>query len=754
MGNVWTYGSELYDSRMIITSLLSLLIRKKLDLTDEELNILANTFVANLDKTEYSSGIPVKPLLTKIENNFRQKGLSDHLTSALKLLFTEENAFMSADLRKNNEQILYLLQGAPEISPDSGDDFGRSVLGFLAEIKEAEVKKNWSNLIKHFILTAGKSNPTDKWMKDAKEILSKIGSESFIDKSVEWLNLCVGILKQIHKAGSHQHVYLMEVNHDLLKGLIWLSGTINDPEINHLLDEYGIIAFKKLYGVGAVSVKTGNACLYSFSILPFKDGISRLTKFRMKIKYPSVIKQVDKYIQLVAKKEGYSRERLEELAVPDYGIENGKICRKVNSYIAVIEIKTIFEIELYWENEGKKQSSIPSKIKEENKEELASLKKSVKEIEGILPIQRDRIEQFYIRSRTWKFNDWLPSYIEHPLMSIISSKLIWHFSENDKKDQGIFIDGKIKNLNNKIIEWLTDTTEVQLWHPIGFPADTVLKWREFLETAQIKQPFKQAYREVYLLTDAELNTHSYSNRFAAHILRQFQFTALCKQRGWNYTLMGNWDSHNTPFINLPTWNIRAEYYVDADWDNNAASETGIFNYISTDQVRFYKDNEQLIMSEVPAMVFTEVMRDIDLFVGVTSIGNDPAWADNPNQQMNTYWREYSFAELTESSKIREQVLKKLIPRLKIAEICSFDNKFLTVKGKLRTYKIHMGSGNILMLPNDEYLCIVPSRSDRSTEKLFLPFEGDNMLSIIISKALLLAEDNKITDKTITSQINR
>ena len=66
-----------------------------------------------------------------------------------------------------------------------------------------------------------------------------------------------------------------------------------------------------------------------------------------------------------------------------------------------------------------------------------------------------------------------------------------------------------------------------------------------------------------------------------------------------------------------------------------------------------------------------------------------------------------------------------------------------------------GSTNILMEPNDQYLCIVPDRSQKDhTENVFLPFEGDTGLSIILSKAFLLAADDKITDKTITSQINR
>jgi hypothetical protein len=60
-----------------------------------------------------------------------------------------------------------------------------------------------------------------------------------------------------------------------------------------------------------------------------------------------------------------------------------------------------------------------------------------------------------------------------------------------------------------------------------------------------------------------------------------------------------------------------------------------------------------------------------------------------------------------------------------------------------------------MEPNDQYLCIVPDRGaalSKAREKVFLPFEGDNTLSVILSKAFLLAEDEKIKDQSIIRQI--
>ena len=99
----------------------------------------------------------------------------------------------------------------------------------------------------------------------------------------------------------------------------------------------------------------------------------------------------------------------------------------------------------------------------------------------------------------------------------------------------------------------------------------------------------------------------------------------------------------------------------------------------------------------------------------------------------------------------------LLPRLAIADRCRLDGRFLIVEGDLRTYKIHLRSGNILMAPNDQYLCIVPdarSRAKKKADLLFLPFEGDRMLSVILSKAFLLANDTAIKDRTITRQIKR
>ena len=184
---------------------------------------------------------------------------------------------------------------------------------------------------------------------------------------------------------------------------------------------------------------------------------------------------------------------------------------------------------------------------------------------------------------------------------------------------------------------------------------------------------------------------------------------------------------------------------------------GVYAYLSTDQVRFYRtgDAAPVALADVPPLAFSEVMRDVDLFVGVTSVGNDPAWTDNGLfGRYRESWDRFAFGDLFPSAITRKAVLERIVPRLKIADRCSFADRFLIVTGDLRTYRIHMGSGNILMEPDNRYLCIVPGQGigSKPLGRVFLPFEGDTTLSIIISKALLLADDRRITDPIIVSQI--
>jgi hypothetical protein len=177
-----------------------------------------------------------------------------------------------------------------------------------------------------------------------------------------------------------------------------------------------------------------------------------------------------------------------------------------------------------------------------------------------------------------------------------------------------------------------------------------------------------------------------------------------------------------------------------------------------DHVRFDRlpaeGSERVPLADVPPLVFSEAMRDVDLFVAVTSIASDPTWMDRGGERrFDAYWSELS-GPLTETAVSRRAALLRLLPRTAIADRCEVGEREVVVRGNLGTYRIHIGSGRVLMEP-DTYLCIVPGRRVDLSDRLYLPFEEEgDRLSVIVSLAFLLAGDDKITDPTILAQLGR
>jgi len=166
--------------------------------------------------------------------------------------------------------------------------------------------------------------------------------------------------------------------------------------------------------------------------------------------------------------------------------------------------------------------------------------------------------------------------------------------------------------------------------------------------------------------------------------------------------------------------VFAQYAVDTDQPDSDVE------LCSTDRVLFHRTGdrtrEPIPPDQIPDLVFSEAMRDVDLFVAVTSIALDPNWADRGDDPHIDYWQAFSFGELTETAAVRRDALARIIPKLKIAGQLQLGSRFLRVRAHLHAYKIHVGSGNIQIEPDDRYLCIVPTGSGRP--KVMLPAVQD------------------------------
>ena len=656
------------------------------------------------------------------------------------------------------------------------------------EAMSGEARMAWVELLKLCAKASG-ARPTAKWSREAGALLERIGRPLFESAVLRWFPLVdrprSRPIERWTEWQPDPNPLIEDKNADILKALAWLCSGRESAEVARALRALALSAYRKVPQVGLRCVRVGNACVWALGNMPGTEGIGQLALLKVRVKFATAQKGIEKALNTAAERAGLPREEIEEMSVPDYGLQEVGVRReRLGEYGVELAVTGTSATELRWlRPDGKRQRSVPTFLKEHHAEELKELKAAARDLQKMLPAQRDRIESLYLEQKSWIFPIWRERYLDHPLVGTLARRLIWRFSGGGRTAAGVFYDGRIVGRDGHALDWLDDSTLVELWHPIQERPDEVLAWRDWLAELEIRQPFKQAHREVYLLTDAERTTQTYSNRFAAHVIRQHQFNALCGARGWKNKLRLMVDDVYPPATReMPAWGLRAEFWVEGIGENYGTdtTEAGTYLYLATDQVRFYpmdaRENyahaggggystgwygqgaaaEPIVLEEIPPLVFSEVMRDVDLFVGVASVGNDPNWSDGgPEGRYRDYWTSYSFGDLSETAKTRKQVLGRLIPRLKIADRCRLTERFLMVRGDLRTYKIHLGSGNILMEPNDQYLCIVPARGAADGwpgGKVFLPFEGDGTLAIILSKAFLLAEDKKIKDPTIVRQI--
>ncbi|MHA5053617.1 DUF4132 domain-containing protein [Streptomyces sp. SD15] len=635
----------------------------------------------------------------------------------------------------------------------------------------------WRALLAH-VTTATASKPTAKWDKQARTLIDTLGADRVRDTVLPWLALVgrprtLPLERQTHEPDINSAYDPYNAN--ALRGLAWLLSLLPPhPDTARALGALVETSLKKVAGLGPRNPKVANAGVIALSRVDSEPALAELARLATRVTYKNTAKLLDGALEARATALGLSREEIEELAVPAYGLtEVGHARHPLGELTALLDIHGGRAVLSWRSAAGKAVKSVPAAVKRDHADGLKELKAAVKDIDKMLSAQSERLDRQFLARRTWSYDIWRERYLDHPLVGTLARRLLWTV---DGTSVG-FADGDLRTLTDDPV---TGGAEVTVWHPVGREPAEIVAWRDWLERHAITQPFKQAHREVYLLTDAERTTDTYSNRFAAHILRQHQFNSLAAARGWRNKLRLCVDDEAPPATReLPQWGLRAEYWIAGDGEEYGedTTDSGSFLRLRTDQVRFYpidapensahccggeysmwlRNGEDpvapLSLTDIPPLVLSEVLRDVDLFVGVASVGNDPTWQDGgPGGRFQEYWTSYGFGELNQSAETRRTLLDRLIPRLAIADRCTLEGRFLHVKGERHTYKIHLGSGNILMSPNDQYLCIVPKSGGTNAQTGYLPFEGDRTLAVILSKAMLLADDRNITDPTILSQL--
>jgi Domain of unknown function (DUF4132) len=486
---------------------------------------------------------------------------------------------------------------------------------------------------------------------------------------------------------------------------------------------------------------------------PTPEALEALRGARTVTRHKGVTKQLDRMLKRIER--SLARRPGVALRLPDLGFDaGGTRVIEVGDHQAVITVSQ--DVETVWTlPDGKRSAAVPAAVRREHPDGLKAVRDLVKQARGQVGALARTLEAGYSAEATQPYKRWRDELVANPVGRSVARRLIWNLETGVGEWRAVMLDGDgaFHDVTGATVPAPEPGAVIRLWHPIGATVEEVRAWRNLFSERQLRQPFKQAFREIYLLTPAEEETETYSNRFAAHIVFYKQLYALIKARGWTTSMLGSWDggdageAHGVYAEGAWRLVLRHEYLPEQPEGAECAG---------TDRAWFEGKEGGAWwprrLDQVPAIVFSEAMRDVDLFVSVTSIAADPHWTDRAGADYADYWYRASVDELTASAKVRRAALERVIPRTRIADRCTLTDRYLVVRGELRTYKIHLGSANILMEPDDAYLCIVPSRRD-AAKQVHLPFDEER-LALILSKAFLLADDASITDQSIVAQLRR
>lgn len=349
---------------------------------------------------------------------------------------------------------------------------------------------------------------------------------------------------------------------------------------------------------------------------PTPEAAAALRAVRGIVRHAGVPRQLDRGLKRI---DAALSERPEvAFRLPDLGYGPDGVHRaSFGEYEARITVGD--DVTLTWHRQdGQELRGVPAAIRRDRPVRLTELRALVKRTRAHLTTLTRALEAALLAEAGQPYGRWRVEQAEHPIGRPLTEHLLWEVEvAHGQWRAGLPVEGGRRFIDAAGEPWAVadEDAPIRLWHPARAVPDEIRSWRDHLTERRIRQPFPQVFREVYLPGPAERDTRSRSDRFAGHGLRFRQVYALMKARGWEPAMLGPWDGGDegeaTRVIAGRGW--RGRLFL------RYAGEARQEDFATTGQVGFERRTDDgwraVPPGEVPPVVFSELMRDVDLFIG-------------------------------------------------------------------------------------------------------------------------------------------
>ncbi len=367
---------------------------------------------------------------------------------------------------------------------------------------------------------------------------------------------------------------------------------------------------------------------------------------------------------------------------------------------------------------GRRLKSVPARLRKN--EQVKEVRQRKQDITRQASRMRHSLEEAMVRGDVFA-RDELAELMGHPVLAPMLESLV--FIDGDLMGYPVRRGRALESYDGSQNAVPKDAS-LRIAHPLDLlHSDAWHEWQRDCFLTERIQPFKQVFRELYVLTKTEKADKTISRRYAGHQVNPRQAVALLGSRGWvaHYEEGVRRTFHDE---GISVWlTFMGGYFTPTEVEG-----------LTLEGVQFSRQGmwELLPLEDIPARLFSEVMRDLDLVVSVAHMGGVDPEASASTVEM------------------RAALARETLRMLDISNV-DLKSSHALIEGELGSYSVHLGSGVTHRQPGGA-LCVIPVHGQHRG-RLFLPFADDDPKTAeILSKILMLAQDSKIKDPTILEQI--
>ncbi len=277
---------------------------------------------------------------------------------------------------------------------------------------------------------------------------------------------------------------------------------------------------------GAVA---GTMVLY-LALMNTRKSLQVINYLLHKVKHKQIKAAAEQALKDAAIELNLTKEDMLDKLIEDFGFNSdGIIELNYGTRKFFVSINIDYELLIKDEN-GKEIKSLPKANANENVETYHGMSLRFKEIKKTLKdeikVQIERLEDNFWQKRFWSVENWKDIFINNPIMRKFAVTLIWGIYENDKpintfryNEDGTYSDANddtkitINEVGSLTSEMYSDiivdavcfneNSLISLIHPIELNKEDVEKWKTIMSDYEIKQPFKQLERQIYISKNIE-----------------------------------------------------------------------------------------------------------------------------------------------------------------------------------------------------------------------------------------------------------